>query len=213
MSSPLTDGVRKVFRQVSFVLSAAALLVDVAGLGKLAYDVVARGQLTDIGFKLIVLVAVFLFGIGLGILSVRGFANTSVYVIARFYAWTYLGICCISYLGIAFVLHQQHYTAGTFAALVVVLAAELLAVGALHVVIEEHDIRPFSLPLLAVCVVHALLIVYGYVFKGVPVSGFLAGDLIVFIGMTLVSSAMLGEMGFGSMFGRLGVALGWRRES
>lgn len=83
------------------------------------------------------------------------------------------------------------------------ILAELLAMYALHVVIENQDIRQYSIPLLTVCLVHGILIVYSYVFEAIPVSFFLVGDLIVFTAMTLVSSSMLGDIGFGTMLSRI----------
>ena len=91
----------KVLDKSTFVLSGIGLLADVLGIGKLAYDVVVLGNLADIGFKLIVLVIVFLFGIGLGVVAIRGFQNISLPLMGRFYAWVYMTIGCLSYLGIA----------------------------------------------------------------------------------------------------------------
>jgi hypothetical protein len=203
MESKLSPGMHKFFNVTTLTLSAIGLLADILGIGKVAYDVIVQGQLADLGFKLVVLVIVFLFGIGLGVISIRGFQNTSLLVIARFYAWVYVAIVCLSYFGVALLLHRQCYNLGTYVAFVLVILAELLAVAALHVVIEEHDIRQFSIPVLTVCLVHAILVVYAYIFTAVPVSLYLAGDLLFFTAMTLVGSAMLGDIGFRTMLSRL----------
>lgn len=173
------------------------------GIGKLAYDVIVERELSDLGFKLVVLVLVFLFGIGLGVVSIKGFQNTNLLMIAQFYAWIYVAIACLSYFGIAFALNQKGYTFGTYVAFILVIAVELLAMYALHVVIDNHDIRQYSIPILTVCLVHGILIVYSYVFVAVPVSFFLVGDLIFFTAMTLVGSSMLGDVGFATMLSRI----------
>lgn len=68
----------------SFALSGISLLADILGIGKLAYDVVVAGDLTDLGFRLIILVLVFLFGVRLGVIAIKGFGNTWVLDMARF---------------------------------------------------------------------------------------------------------------------------------
>jgi hypothetical protein len=203
MSTELSPRWYKFFNYSTLALSAIGLLADILGIGKLAYDVIVVRQLSNLGFKLVVLVLVFLFGIGLGVISIKGFQNTNLLTIAEFYAWVYVAIACLSYLGIALSLNRQGYTFGTYVAFVLVIVAELLAMYALHVVIDDHDIRQYSIPILSICLVHAILIVYAYVFIPVPVSLYLAGDLIFFIAMTLIGSAMLGDIGFATMLSRI----------
>lgn len=203
MKAELSPSWYKFFNYSTLTLSAIGLLADILGIGKLAYDVIVARQLSDLGFKMIVLVLVFLFGVGLGVISIKGFQNTSLLSIAQFYAWVYVAIACLSYLGISFSLNKQGYTFGTYVAFVFVILAELLAMYALHVVIDDHDIRQYSIPILGVCLVHAILVVYAYVFIPVPVSLYLAGDLFFFTAMTLIGSAMLGDIGFGTMLSRI----------
>src|SRR3972149_1576313 len=169
LDAGLSPRMHNFIRSSVLTLSAIGLLADILGIGKLAYDVIVAGQLVDLAFKLMVLVVVFLFGTGLGVLGIKGFRSIpSLYVIARFYSWVYLAIACLSYLGIAFTLYTRNYTFGTYVAFVSVIQTELLAIYALHVVIPKHDLRHFSIPILAVCSAHVILIVYTYVFAAVP---------------------------------------------
>jgi hypothetical protein len=188
----------------SFALSAISLLADILGIGKIAYDVVVVGNLADLGFRLIILVLVFLFGIGLGLVAIRGFNNTRVVDMAKFYSWVYVAIACLSYLGVSFALRRHDYAFGTYFAFVVVILSQLLAIKGIQIAIEEDmDIRKYSIPILSVCLIHAVLIVYTYIFAAVPASVFLAGDLLFFTGMTLVGSAMLGDIGFRTLVLRI----------
>lgn len=195
--SKLSPGWQRFLNGSTFGLSGISLLADVLGLGKLAYDVIIIGDLTDLGFKLIVLLLVFLFGIGLGVVAVKGFDNTRVVDLARIYAWIYIAIACFSYLGIALALRSQDYNFSTYVAFVIVIISQLFAVKAMQIALEENlDIRHFSIPILTVCLVHGVLIVYTYVFATTPASIYLAGDIVFFTGMTLIGSAMLGDIAF-----------------
>jgi len=178
-------------------------MADIGGLGKLAYDIVVINDLSDAFFKVILLVVVFVFGMGLGVLSIRGFDNWAFRSVARFFAWVYLGIACLSYFGITVVLYRQAYSIEAFGTFVLVMITELLAILSLHVVIEDHDIRPFSYPIFAVAAIQAFLALHRYVLVSVPVSAYLAGDLFFFLGMTLVGSAMLGDIAFASLIKRV----------
>ena len=101
-------------------------------------------------------------------------------------------------------MRNQNYDFKTYLAFILVIMAQLVAVKALQLVLKESiDIRQYSIPVLLICLVHAVLILYTYIFAGVRVSLYLAGDLFFFTGMTLVGSAMLGDIAFRTMISRL----------
>lgn len=107
-------------------------------------------------------------------------------------------------LGIAFSLRVQSYTFSTYLAFIVIVASQLLAIKGIQIALgDDIDIRQFSIPILTVCLVHAILILYTYVFAGMHASLFLAGDLVFFTGMTLVGSAMLGDIAFLTLLRRI----------
>ena len=193
----------KALRVSTFALTIISLLADILGLGKLAYDVIVQGNVSDLLIKVLLLALAFLFGVGLGYLGMKGFKNTTIPSVARLYAWIYLGITCASYFGVAVVFSRQDYTFITFLAFVLVVAAELLAIMGLHVVIEELDLRLLSIPLLSVAAFHIILILYRYILTAARVTFHLVGDLFFFIGMTMVSSAMYGDIGFATMLRRI----------
>ncbi len=193
----------KVFRITTFGIGGVSLLADLLGIAKFVYDIVVVGNLNDVFFKIVVLTLVFIFGASLGIVSMRRFDSMSFPTVARLYAWAYLGMTCISYFGMAVVLNTQNYSFETFAAFVSVITAELLALAALHVIIDNHDVRIYSVPVLILTLVQLILIVYKYIFASAPVSLRLAGELLFFIPMTLIGSALLGDIGFVSLIQRI----------
>ena len=193
----------KTLRVSTFALTIISLLADILGLGKLAYDVIVQGNVNDLLVKVLILVLAFLFGIGLGYLGVRGFRDTTIPSIARLYAWIYLGITCASYFGVAVVLNRQDFSFVTFLAFVLVITAELLAILGLHLVIEELDLRLLSIPIFSVSAFHIILVLYRYILAASRVSLHLLGDLFFFVGMTIVGSAMYGDIGFATMIRRI----------
>jgi hypothetical protein len=66
----------------------------------------------------------------------------------------------------------------------------------LHLIIEDHDLRPFSVPLLIIALSQLGMIVFRYVFDTVgDKPGFLWKDLLFFFAMITVSVAMLAHWG------------------
>ena len=66
----------------------------------------------------------------------------------------------------------------------------------LHLIIEDHDLRPFSIPLLIISLYQLGQIVVRYVFDTVGVKPeFLWKDIVFFLGMTGVSIFMLAHIG------------------
>src|SRR5215510_11920898 len=81
-------------------------------------------------------------------------------------------------------------------AYLMIVAAGLLAMVGLHLLIEDHDLRPFSVPLLIISLIQLGLIVFRYVFDTAGVKpGFLWKDLLLFFVMISVSVSMLAHLG------------------
>ena len=184
---------RVVFGSLVFGLSALCLVVVWVGLGRVAYDVVISGVLSNLLVKFLVLGVVYAFGLGLGAVSRTRFDNPIFPRLARVYAWTYLVLLWISYLGIIVRVDSREYSVLEYISFLVLLAVELLALAGLRVVSSERPALLFALALLVLVLFHLLLIVYRYVFASAPLSIFLAGDLVLLFSMASVSSAMLGE--------------------
>ncbi|HKI53303.1 MAG TPA: hypothetical protein VJ987_04200, partial [Anaerolineales bacterium] len=78
----------------------------------------------------------------------------------------------------------------------IVMAGGLTALVGLHLIVEDHDLRPFSIPLLIISLIQLGMIVYRYVFdvEGLK-PGFLWKDLVFFAAMIIVSIMMLAHVG------------------
>jgi hypothetical protein len=75
------------------------------------------------------------------------------------------------------------------------MAAALIAMVGLHLIVEDHNLRPFSIPLLLICLIQLGLIVHRYVFTSDAKAGYLVGDLIFFFGMSAFSIFTLAHIG------------------
>jgi hypothetical protein len=202
MSTPPSE-TRGLFGSLIFALGAVCLLINLAGVGRLAYDVVAVGAVTNLFVKVFILGVVFVFGLGLGTLSQRRFESPAFPLFARVFGWVYLALTWVSFLGIALLVNAQRYSLLQYGAYWLLLALELGAVIALRLVAPGRAIGLFAIPMLAVVLFHLLLVVYRFVFASVPVTLYLVGDLALIFGMGLISSTMLGENAFRAVLDRI----------
>src|SRR5260221_6623885 len=118
-----------VLGRVVFGLGGVFPVVVWFGLGRVAYDVVITGVLSNLLVKFLVLTVVYVFGVGLGTVSRTRFDNPIFPRLARLYAWAFLALLWLTYLGIILRLDGQQYSVLEYISFLVVLAAELLALG------------------------------------------------------------------------------------
>ncbi len=176
-----------------FGLGAACLIVVWVGLGRVAYDVLITGVLSGLLVKFLVLAVVFAFGVGLGTLSRTRYDNPVFARLARVFAWAYLLLLWLTYLGVILRVDSQEYSILEYLSFLALLAMEVLALGGLRLVTSDRPSPFFALSVLIIVLFQLLLIVYRYVFASAPMSAFLLGDLLLLISMAAVGSGMLGE--------------------
>ena len=196
MSASPTNNQRLIFGTLVFTLAALCLVINLVGMARLAYDIVVLGAPADFFVKVFILGLVYVFGLGLGTASHRRFENAAFPQFATVYAWAYLMLTCLTYLGATFRVSLHDYSLLLFGAFLLIILLELAAVLALRLFIPGRAIGIFAIPMLAIVLFHLGLVVYQYVFAATPVTAYLAGDLVFLLAMTGVSSALLGENAF-----------------
>lgn len=199
MSAQPTDNQRLIFGTLVFTLAALCLLINLLGMARLAYDVVVLGSLAGLLVKVTILSLVYLFGLGLGTVSQRRFENAAFPQFATVYAWAYLALTCLTYLGTTFRVSAHDYSLLLFGAFLLIILLELAAVMALRLFIRDRAIGIFAIPMIAIVLFHLGLVVYLYIFADTPVTAYLAGDLVFLLVMAVISSALLGENAFRSV--------------
>jgi hypothetical protein len=80
-------------------------------------------------------------------------------------------------------------------AYLIMLAAGLAAMVGLHLILEDHNLRPLSIPLLVISMIHLGLIAIRYVFTDTAKLDYLWKDLLFFFVMGLFAFLMLAHMG------------------
>jgi hypothetical protein len=203
MSASPTNNQRLVFGTLVFTLAALCLLINLLGIARLAYDVVVLGDVSGVVVKVVILAIVYIFGLGLGAVSYRRFENAAFPQFATVYAWAYLALTCLTYLGATFRVSLHDYSLLLYGAFLFIILLELGAVIALRLFIPGKAIGVFAIPMIAIVLFHLGLVVYQYIFASTPVTAYLLGDLVFLLAMTVVSSALLGENAFRSLVERV----------
>ena len=136
------------------------------------------------------------YGVGwfTAMLGIRVYGNLILPILINLITWACLAGICYLYLQILKRLYGQEYKLANFVKYVVVMIAGLAAMVGLHLIVEDHNLRPFAIPLLIICMFHLGLIVYRYVFANGN-DWYLLGDLFFLFGMSGFSMLMLAHVG------------------
>jgi hypothetical protein len=187
-----------ILRIVTMFISLVVLSVSMLGAGILVINILGiglAGNVEGILVKMIVLGFAFLFGWMVGLVSIRAFGNMFYPFVIRIYAWVVLFAVCILYIVVIQKLYLQEYDALHFWAYLVMLLGGLFVLLCLHLLLEDHDLRPFAIPLLVISVVQICAMILRYVFDTNPNGTKLFGDFLIFFVMVSISSLMLMHVG------------------
>jgi hypothetical protein len=180
---------------VMLVISVCTLGIAMFGGAKMVYDILLNHS--DVGFvaPAIALGIAYLVGWFTAMVGIRVFGNLILPILINlFTVMCLLGICYL-YIEIMQRLYLQQYGFGQFIKYAVVMIAGLLAMVGLHLIVEDHNLRPLSIPLLFLCMVQLGLIVYRYVFRGSEYPVLILFDLLFLLGMSAFSVLMLAHVG------------------
>ena len=188
------------------LLSIAMMMFSVGALGiamlagaKLVFNIFEGGLENSLNIGLFIKVVVvglaYLVGWGAAIMAIRVYGNLVLPFIINLFIWGMLIGICTLYLMILVRLYNQQYTLLRFIAYVGVMASALAGMIGLHLILEGHDMRPLSIPILIIVFIQLGLIVLRYVFTSDVQPAYLIFDLTFFIGMAIFSLAMLAHRG------------------
>jgi len=177
--------------------SIGALMFALLGGSKLILDIFGAGLMNSLsGMSTKVLVVGLAYAVGwvTAMISIRVYGNLVLPFIINFLTWGCLIGVSALYVLILQRLYNQAYDLPHYFAYLMVVAAGLAAMVGLHLVIEDHDLRPFSIPLLIISLIQLGLIVFRYVFAaGNP--AYLWADLLFFLLMAGFAYLMLAHIG------------------
>jgi hypothetical protein len=187
------------------LLSILMMLFSVGGLGiamlsgaKMVYDILDVGlveSLDGLVIKVIVVGLAYMVGWATGMLAIRVYGNLVLPFIINLFIWANLIGICTLYLLILQRLYNQEYDMLRFLAYVAIMAAAAASMIGLHLILEDHDLRPLSIPILIINFIQLGLIVLRYVFTPDANPAYLINDLVFFAGMATFSLFMLAHVG------------------
>lgn len=187
------------------LLSLAMMLFSIGGLGiamlagsKLVFDILDVGlmqSLDGLFIKVVVIGLAYFVGWLTALLAIRVYGNLVLPVIINLFIWACLIGICTLYLLILQRLYNQQYDLFHFIAYVAIMASAAAAMIGLHLLLEDHDLRPFSLPILMIGMIQLGLIVLRYVFTPDVKPAYLIFDLIFFVGMAGFAVLMMANLG------------------
>jgi len=178
--------------------SVGALTFALLGGARLILDIFSVGlenSLNGLGTKAFVIALAYMVGWLSAMIAIRVYSNLILPIIINFFIWGCLVGVCVLYLLVLQRLYTQGYDMLHYWAYLMIVAAGLLAMVGLHLVIDGHELRPFSVPLLIISLIHLGLIVFRYVFTGTANPTYLWKDLLFFLGMAVFSFSMLAHVG------------------
>ncbi len=188
---------RRMMSMVTMIVGLGALTIAMLAGGKLLLEILSEGlssNLNTVGAKLLWVAIPFAVGWMASLISIRGTNNLVLPLIIRYYiGLTVLGIALL-YARVIQKLFLESFSSSHYLRYSIVFVAAFSALIGLHLLIEDHDLRPFSVPLLAMSLIHLVVAVSHYVFlDGDPV--FAMGDLFYFLSMLTIVMLMALHLG------------------
>jgi hypothetical protein len=197
-NSPYLENKRKMIRQASMLVGFLGLTIAMAGGAKLMFDILTDvSNLTGLLAKVISLGLSFLLGWVVSLVCIRGMGNLVLPLIIKAYIFlTACGILGI-YARVVYKLFMElfrpdvHYVRYSIA----IFTGFAVLVG-LHLLLEDHDLRPFSIPFLVAGVMHLAAMVAHYVFLDAELADItIAGDVYFFAVLMVIAILMLVHLG------------------
>ena len=189
---------RGLFSILMLFASVGALGFALLGGAKLVLDIFSAGlmnSLNGLSTKALVVGLAHAVGWLTAMVAIRVYGNLVLHFVIKFFTWGCLIGVCALYVLILQKLYDQAYDWTHYWAYLIIVATGLGAMVGLHLIIEGHDLRPFSIPLLIISMIQLGLIVFRYVFTTDADPGYLWGDFLFFISMGAVSFLMLAHIG------------------
>ena len=177
--------------------SLGALGIALLAGGWLVLDILGTGlenSLPTLPTKVLVIAVAYGVGWLTAMIAIRVYGNLVLPFIINFLIWGCLIGVCALYVLILQRLYDQNYNLLRFWAYLMIMASGLGAMVGLHLIVEDHDLRPFSIPLLVISMIHLALIVFRYVFTEAN-STYLWKDLLFFLALAGFGYLMLAHMG------------------
>jgi len=177
--------------------SIGALTIALLAGARLVFDILGAGlenSLPTVPTKALVIAVAYGVGWITAMIAIRVYGNLVLPFIINIMIWGCLIGVCALYVLILQRMYDQTYNLLRFFAYLTIMTGGLGAMVGLHLILEDHDLRPLAIPLLVICMINLALIVFRYVFTPAN-QDYLWTDLIFFLAMAFFGYLMLAHMG------------------
>src|SRR5947209_7958709 len=137
--------------------------MDLVGFGKLAFDVIVKGQTTQLMERLVILIVIFGVAIGITYLGIQAAKWGNPIAILQVYTYLYAFLMAITYTTVAIVLNSRNYSQNVYVGFWAIIIAELTAFVILRQTSNTRDSGWFAVPIVFATLVHFGLILWTYI--------------------------------------------------
>jgi len=194
-----TESERSFLSQTTMLVGLMALTLAMGGGVWLILNVLRNGLMDNLEIAIVGMIPIglaYLVGWIFSILSIRVYNNLVLPLIVRYYSWFTLTGALVLYIKVIQKLFTQGYHLPNFIAYNFLLLGILLALFGLHLLPEEHDLRPFSVPIFLVKLFHLWIMLIRYVFFPTRGHGiYVFGDITIFAILQIIAVLMMAHNG------------------
>jgi len=181
------------------LISLFSFVLSMAGGAWTALGVLTEGLGNQIGMptRLVVVGLAYSIGWFVSLFGIRMLGNLILPIFIKAFAWiTLVGLCGLQ-IAIIAKLFRFGYDFPKFTLYLLMLGASLAALIGFHLIIEKHNLIPFSLPILAISLAHLVLIVVHYVFLPLEADQYryIWGDAVFLLTTSVIGILMLAHIG------------------
>ncbi len=179
-------------RLIMMFAGSGMLFLSMMGAGKLLWEILGDMNKPEMmGAKLLWLAILFLTGWVVSLINIRVFYDWVQPIIIQGFIWLTLGGILAVYARIIIRFYNQDFVEAQYVHYSLAFMAGFVALLSLHLLIEDHDLRPCAIPIAALAFVHILTAGMHYVFRNDSDPNFAIGDagwLIFMVFMFLITS-------------------------
>lgn len=183
-------------RLTLMLLASGMLLASMLGAGKLLWEILGavKPSTEMLVTKLAWLALLFLVGWIVSLVNIRVLHNLVQPLVINGFIWLILMGILVIYARVIFRFYNQDFSMEQYLRYSLVFIAGFSVFIGLHLLLEDHDLRPCAIPMAAMTFIHLIVAAFHYIFQdGNP--DFAAGDAIWLFVMFCICLLMVLHLG------------------
>jgi len=176
------------------LVSSVSMGIAIMSGAWFAYGIL-NGNREGIVPKIIVVGLAYMVGWIVSVFGIRVLGNFVLPYVIKIFAWVVLSGVVLLQIVVISKLFKQEYHFENYVKYVFLFSAGMIALIGLHLILDEHRLVFFAIPILLTSFAHLYFIVFHYVFLQVNDYKYIWGDITFFLLTTTVSLLMLAHFG------------------